>query len=530
MSTTVDALDVGASASPSAPDRADDHGRPWLPPGQLALLTGALGLGVFMNVLDSSIANVAIPTISGNLAVSADDGTFIITFFAVANAVSVPISGWLAKRFGEVRLFVVCTILFTLFSLMCGLSPTFDILLLFRALQGAAAGPMIPISLSLLLANYRKERQGFANGIWGMTAIVGPVAGPVLGGIITEDFRWNWIFFINVPFGIVVAALTWTLLRKRETKIVHEGVDLVGLTLLVIGLFCLQLFLDRGNDDGWFQSEFIIIMAVVAAFTLLLFVAWEATDKHPLVELRLYRNSSFTVASITMVLGYMAYFGGVVLFPLWLQTALPYRYNPEWAGYATASLGICGVFTSPIAGRLSDKYDVRLLVSFGLLTFAAVSFAISFGNIEMNFGRMFWLRVPWGIGMPFFFVPLTVLSFDGVAREDLASAASLFNFTRLEGLSIGTSISVALWDKREAFHDHHITSLVDPTNPGWHAFLHHAGTIGLDAEQSLGLLAAQIKDQAFMLSLNEIYWVSGWLFVALTALAWFSHPKKPGAR
>ncbi len=487
-------------------------------------LTAALGLGVFMNVLDASIANVSIPTISGDLAVSADNGTFIITSFAVANAVSVPISGWLARRFGEVRLFVICTLLFTLFSFTCGISPTFPILLASRVLQGAAAGPMIPISLSLLLSNYPQHRQGFANGIWGMTAVVGPVAGPVLGGVITDNFRWNWIFFINVPFGLICAAVTWLLLKDRETRISRRAVDFIGLALLVVGLFCLQIMLDRGNDAAWFQSGFIVTMALVAAFALTLFVAWESTERNPLVELRLFRNRNFTIAAITMVFGYMAYFGGVVVLPLWLQTALPNTYNPTWAGYATASIGILGIVASPLAGRLADQFDVRFLVSLGLLIFSAVSFSVAFANTDIDFGQIFWSRVPWGLGMPFFFIPLTVLSFRGVAPEDMAAAASLFNFVRLVALSAGTSISVALWDTREAFHAQTINSLVTASTPALQHYMAHAADLGFSVEQAWAVLSRQIRNQAFMISLNELYWAIGWMFLILTGIIWLSRP------
>ncbi|HEU0198295.1 MAG TPA: DHA2 family efflux MFS transporter permease subunit, partial [Nevskiaceae bacterium] len=394
-----------------------------LAPGPLLLLTTALGLGVFMNSLDTSIANVSIPTIAGDLAVSPDQGTWIITSFAVSNAVTVPISGWLAKRFGEVHLFVVCTLLFTLFSLTCGLSFDFPMLLVSRALQGAVSGPMIPISLSLLLNNYSRDRQGFANGIWGMTAIVGPVAGPVLGGIITDDFRWNWIFYINIPIGLACAAVTWLLLRERETKITRMPVDFIGLVLLIVGVFCLQVMLDKGNDEAWFASPLIITLGLGAALALALLLAWELTEKHPLIDLRLFRSRNFTVASISMTFGYMAYFSGVVLLPLWLQTALPNNYNATWAGFATASIGVFGAVTSPIAGRLCDKYDIRILVTVGMLIFAGVSFFVAFANTQINFANIFLPRIPWGIGMPFFFIPLTALCFSQIAREDTAAAA-----------------------------------------------------------------------------------------------------------
>ncbi|MDN5873543.1 MAG: DHA2 family efflux MFS transporter permease subunit, partial [Sinobacteraceae bacterium] len=430
---------------------------PWLPRGQLALLTLALGTAVFMNSLDVSIANVSIPTIAGDLAVSATQGTWIITSFAVSTAVAVPISGWLARRFGEVRLFVACTLLFTLFSLLCGLSVNFPMLLASRALQGAAAGPMIPVAQSLLLSNYQRSRQGFANGVWTMTAVIGPVAGPVLGGLITDNYRWNWIFYINVPFGIAAAAITWLTLRNRETEIAKLAMDKVGLALLVVGLFCMQVMLDKGNDEAWFQSSLIVTLALVAVFCLTLFIAWELTEENPLVELRLFKNRNFLVATITMTLAYMTYFGGVVLLPLWLQTALPYNYNATWAGFATASIGVFGVVFSPIAGRMADKYDLRVLVSFGMGLFALVSFVVAFAATDINFGKIFLLRLPWGIGMPFFFIPLTTLCFSTIAPRDMAAASGLFNFARLVGLSVGTSISVTLWDQRQALHDHHIT-------------------------------------------------------------------------
>lgn len=493
-----------------------------LPRGRLAAVTMSLALAVFMNVLDVSIANVSIPTIAGDLSVSPNQGTWVITSFAVSNAVAVPISGWLARTFGEVRLFVICTLLFTFFSFLCGSAPDFMVLLLARALQGAAAGPMIPLSQSLMLSNYPQERHGFANGIWGMTAVVGPVAGPILGGWITDDYSWHWIFYINVPIGILAALGTWLILRDRETQKVRQPIDYVGLSLLVIGVLCLQVMLDKGNDLAWFSSSFIVTLAVIAAFTLSLFVAWELTDKHPLVELRLFRQRNFTVATITMSFGYMAYFSGVVLLPLWLQTTL--NYDATWAGITTASLGIFGIVTSPIVGRFADKIDLRILVTFGMLLFSGLSFLMSDANTQISFWEMFLVRLPWGIGMPFFFIPLITLSLRGLPRDTLASASGLFNFMRLIALSIGTSLSVALWDTREAFHDHTITSSVTQTNPEIEPWLHRTRDLGLSTVQALGKLAHMIKVQAFMLSLNDVYWLVGWMFIALSVLVWWSRP------
>ncbi|MDN5873669.1 MAG: DHA2 family efflux MFS transporter permease subunit, partial [Sinobacteraceae bacterium] len=361
-------------------------------------------------------------------------------------------------------------------------------------------------------------------------------AGPVLGGLITDNYRWNWIFFINVPIGLVVAALVWLLLRDRESPIVREAMDYTGLALLAVGLFCLQVVLDKGNQDAWFQSPLIAGLAIVAALALALFLVWELTEEHPLVDLRIFSDRNFSIGCLTLVLGYMAYFSGVVLLPLWLQTALPYNYNATWAGYATSSIGICAFFASPIAGRLLDRHDPRLLMTVGVFIFAGVSFAVAFANTQIDFARVFLLRLPWGVGLTFFFTSLRMIAFSRIPRQNMAAAAGLYNFARLEALSIGTSFSIALWDHREALHDHHITSLVNPSNPALHGFLQRAAEAGLSLQQSWALLAHQIENQAFMIGLNDIYWLSGWLFLALLGLVWFSHPvrqrskPKPAAR
>lgn len=502
-----------------------DH--PPLPPGRLTLVTLLLALAVFMNVLDISIANVSIPTIAGYLGTSANQGTWIITSFAVCNAVAVPISGWLARRFGEVRLFVVCTLLFTLFSFLCGFSFSFPMLLAARALQGAAAGPMVPLSQSLLLANYPQHRRGFANGIWGMTAVVGPVAGPVLGGWITDGYSWHWIFYINVPIGIVAAFGTWLLLRSRETPMVHNPIDRVGLGLLIFGVACLQIMLDQGNDRAWFSSGYIVSLAIAAALGLSLFVAWELTGKHPLVDLKLFRRRNFTVATIAMTFGFMAYFNGVVLLPLWLQSDL--GYDSTWAGLATASLGVLGVVFSPLVGRLTDKFDARIIVTFGMVIFAVLSFLKADANTNIDFQRIVLTRLPWGIGMSCFFIPLITLSMSGLRGSEVAAASGLFNFVRLLALSVGTSISVSLWDAREAFHDQVLSSAVRDNSPILRQWLAAAQQRGVESVRALGELALHIKQQSFMLALNDMYWLSGLLFVALSALIWMSRPQGTGA-
>lgn len=494
-----------------------------LPPGALVLVTLSLALAVFMNVLDVSIANVSIPTMAGDLGVSTSQGTWVITSFAVANAIAVPVSGWMAKRVGEVKLFFWCTILFTLFSFLCGVSGSFVMLLIMRAAQGVVAGPMIPLSQSLLLANYPPEKRGFANGIWGMTAVVGPVAGPILGGWITDNASWSWIFYINVPVGIFSAIGTWLILRNRETEIQRLPIDLVGLALLIVGVGALQIMLDKGNDEAWFQSQFITTLAIVSFVFLSFFVVWELTDDNPVVDLKLFARRNFTVATLCVTFGFMTYFSGVVLLPLWLQNEQ--GYTPTWAGITTASLGLMGVIFSPIVGRLTDKIDIRVIVTFGMLLFAGLSFLKADANTQISFQQLFLTRLPWGIGLACFFIPLITLSLTGLPASKVASASGLFNFMRLIALSFGTSLSVTLWDRRQAYHDHVLsahTSLSDPLTQQW---LARAQDQGLSEAQSYGALAQRISEQSFMLGLNEMYFLAGCIFIGLTVLVWLSRPK-----
>ncbi|HET8700232.1 MAG TPA: DHA2 family efflux MFS transporter permease subunit [Nitrococcus sp.] len=499
-----------------------------LSPVHLVVITFALALAVFMNVLDVSIANVSIPTIAGDLAVSPNQGTWIITVFAVANAVSVPISGWLARQVGEVRLFVISTLLFTLFSWLCGMAFSFSMLLLSRALQGAAAGPMIPLSQSLLLACYPRDMRGFANGVWGMTAVVGPVAGPILGGWITDNINWSWIFYINVPVGLAAATLSWVMLRTRETAIRRQSIDAIGLILLIIGVGALQVMLDQGNDKAWFQSSYIVTLTIIAAVVLSFFVVWELTAERPIVDLSLFRDRNFAIATTALAFGYMAFFTAIVILPLWLQTQL--GYTAAWAGLATSSLGILGIIASPISGRLADKIDPRILVTVGFVLFAGVSFYTSGFNDNVTFWQLFLPRLPWGVGTALFFIPLITLAFSRLPVSEVASASGVFNFVRLLALGFGTSISITLWDHRASFHDHRLTSYVSEYNPLTQQWLEQAHQVGLGGRAGAAKLTQVISEQAFMLATNDVFYFSGWVFLGLIVLIWFARPVGNGKK
>lgn len=487
---------------------------------RLVLLTVGVSLGLFMNVLDTSIANVAIPTIAGNLAVSANEGTWVITSFAVSLAIALPLTGWLGKRFGEVRLFLVATLLFSLFSLLCGLSTSLPMLVVCRVLQGAVAGPMIPLSQSLLQVNYPPEKQGTALSIWGMIAVVAPVVGPILGGVVTDDYSWPWVFFINVPIGLIAVAITAFVLRGRETERERLPMDKVGLGLLIVGVASLQIMLDKGNQLAWFSSSTICWLAAIAAVGLSFFVAWELTETNPVVDLTLFRRRNFTVATLAISLGYMAFFGNIIIFPLWLQTEM--GYTATWAGVAAAPLGLLAVFVAPTVGGLMRRFDPRLLVTIAFAVFAGVSFWVSGYATNVDLAQLMIPRLVFGIGMPLFFIPLIAMSISGLPPERIAGASGLFNFMRMLAGGFGASVSVAIWDQRQALHDARLSAVAGVHGTFTNEAFNRLGELGLGARASLADLAHVISQQSFMLATNDFFWLSGWVFLGLLGLVWFA--------
>ncbi|MEB2506605.1 DHA2 family efflux MFS transporter permease subunit, partial [Burkholderia anthinoferrum] len=341
---------------------------PPLQGGQLILGTIAVSLAVFMNVLDTSIANVAIPTISGDLGVSSDQGTWVITSFAVANAISVPLTGWLTDRFGQVRLFLASIILFVISSWMCGLSPNLPFLLGSRVLQGAVAGPMIPLSQALLLSSYPRAKAPMALALWAMTTLIAPVAGPILGGWISDNYSWPWIFYVNIPVGVAAAAATWMIYRNRESAVRRAPIDGVGLALLVVWVGSLQIMLDKGKDLDWFASTTIIVLALTAVIAFAFFVIWELTAEHPVVDLSLFRIRNFTGGTVALSIGYGLYFGNLVLLPLWLQTQIGYTATD--AGLVMAPVGLFAILLSPLTGKYLPRTDPRFISTASFLTFA----------------------------------------------------------------------------------------------------------------------------------------------------------------
>ncbi|GAA4503369.1 DHA2 family efflux MFS transporter permease subunit [Pseudaeromonas paramecii] len=490
--------------------------------GALALLTLALAMATFMQVLDTTIANVAIPTIAGNLGASSSQGTWVITSFGVANAISLPLTGWLAKRVGEVKLFLWSITLFVLASWLCGLSSSLELLILFRVIQGAVAGPIVPLSQSLLLSNYPPQKRSLALSLWSMTVIVAPIFGPILGGWISDNYHWGWIFFINVPVGILVFSLSRRLLKDRETATERKPIDGVGLMLLVLGIGALQLMLDRGKELDWFSSTEVITLAVVAVMGISLLIAWALTDENPIVDLSLFKHRNFAIGVGCISLAYLLYFGTVVLLPQLLQSYL--GYTATWAGIASAVVGILPVFLSPIIGKNAHRLDMRMLVTISFLVYAACFYARTQFTVQMDIWAVVWPQFWQGVAVACFFMPLTAIAFAGLKPHQLASAASLSNFLRTLSGSVGTSLISALWDRREAVHHETLTQAINGYNPVSVQAMDTLQGLGMSQAQSGAYLAQEITRQTHVMGSNEIFALSACLFIVMTAVVWLAKP------
>ena len=516
-STVESTRDAAAEAkTPPAPVRLS---------GAAFLIVGmGLALANFMAVLDTSIANVSVPNIAGGLAVSPDEGTWVITSYGVAEAITVPLTGWLAARFGTVRVFITAICLFALFSALCGLAPSLGALVLFRVCQGLCGGPMIPLSQTLLLRVFPKEQAGQAIGLWSMTTVVAPIAGPLLGGFLSDNYGWQWVFYVNIPIAAVAGFLAFRNLAPYETKTRPAPVDTVGLGLLVVWVSCLQIALDKGKELDWFSSSFIVTLIATAVVGFAAFLIWELTSDHPIVNLRVFRHRSFSTAVGIMCFSYAAFFASGVLVPLWLQTDL--GYTATQAGRVTAFNGVLAIVFSPIVGKIVGRVDARVLIFGGLVWLAAVFWSRTWINTDVTYWQLVLPQVLVGAGIPFFFIPLMSLGTGGLPPDEVASGASLISFTRTTAGAFAVSLVTTSWaDRGSADRVQILGSAANQAES-----VARMQQPGMDPGAALGQFEALVQTQAVMLATNEIFQVIACLFLMSALIVWIAPRPPKGAK
>jgi len=440
----------------------------------------------------------------------------------VANAIAVPLTGWLSQRFGQVRLFVGSVLLFVIASLLCGLAPSMPVLIGLRALQGFVAGPMIPLSQSLLLSSYPKALAGTAMAMWAMTTLVAPVMGPLLGGWITDNISWPWIFYINIPVGMLAAGASWAIYRTRESQVRKLPIDAVGLALLVVWVGSMQIMLDLGKEMDWFHSGLIVTLGITAVVGFIVFVVWELTDDHPVVDIRLFGRRNFWGGTVATSVAYGLFFGNVVLLPLWLQQYM--GYTATEAGMVTAPVGLLALVFSPLVGKTITKVDPRRYATFAFLVFGLVLWMRSHFNTQADMATILVPTVIQGIAMAFFFIPLVTITLSGISPDRIPSASGLTNFVRITAGAIGTSVVTTVWENRAALHHAQLSELVSQGSPAALSALQGFQALGMTPDQALAQINRLTDQQAFMLAANDVFYVSAALFMVLIPLVWVTRP------
>ena len=489
-------------------------------PPNLALATIGLALASFMQVLDTTIANVSLPTISGNLGASANQATWVITSFAVSNAIALPLTGFLTRRYGERKLFMWSTLAFVIASFLCGIANSMGLLVLARALQGFVAGPMYPVTQALLISIYPPQKRGQAIALLAMVTVVAPIAGPILGGWITDNYSWEWIFFINIPIGIFASTVVGAQLKGRPERLEKPKMDYMGLATLVLGVGALQVMLDLGNDEDWFNSTKIVVLAIVAAISLAVFVIWELTDRDPIVNLKLFRHRNFSAGTAAMVVAYAAFFSVGILVPLWLQRNL--GYTAIWAGFATAPIGILPVLLTPFVGKYANRFDLRVLASFAFVAMSLTSFARSHFNLDVDFRHVAMVQLFQGLGVALFFMPVLTILLSDLEPHEIAAGSGLATFMRTLGGSFAASLTTYAWTQRSAIHHAQMAERISAYDPTALAAVQQYG--GGDQLHGAAYLNYIIGNQAAQIGFNEIFHLLGIIFLVVILFVWVAKP------
>jgi MFS transporter, DHA2 family, multidrug resistance protein len=512
----------------------------WQPKVNPWVIGVTVSMAAFLEVLDTSIANVALPYIAGNLGASYDDSTWVLTSYLAANAIVLPISGWLAEVIGRKRYFIASLVIFTVSSLLCGFAPSLPMLLLFRAVQGVGGGGLQPMAQAILNDTFPPEKRGLAFALYGITAVLAPTVGPMLGGWITDNYSWRWIFFIKIPVAALALYLTFKLVEDPPfLKRLKRGgirVDYFGIAMLSLGVGALQVLLDKGQEDDWFGSHFIVTLVITAAVCLTALVVWEWFRKEPIIDVRLFKNFNFAASNLMMFMMGVMLFSTLVMIPEFLQTLV--GYTAELAGLVLSASGFVLLLMMPIVGRLTTKVQSRYLIAAGWCALAIGLYYSAYRtDLLISFRFAMWLRVAQVIGIGFLFVPITMAGYTGIPAEKGNSVSGIINFMRNMGSSIGTSIVTTMLARRAQYHQQILVGHLTPDTAEFRNTFNalaekiaHFGLAPHDARlQATARIYEQLNLQAHTLAYLDTFWVLAVISAVMFILAFFLKKNDPGA-
>lgn len=504
------------------------------PDGRKWVVALTVIIPTFIEVMDTSVVNVSLPHIQGSLNAGVDEVTWVLTSYLVSNAVIIPITGWLASIFGRRNYLLFSIVVFTVSSVLCGAAPSLKVLVIARVLQGLGGGGLQPLSQAILLETFPVREHGVAMAVFGMGVVFAPILGPVLGGFITDNWSWRWVFYINVPLGFLAVFMTVLTIhdppyiRARTVRIDHWG-----LALLTVGLGCLQVVLDKGEREDWFESDFIVTLTVIAAVALTTFILVELRVAHPVVNLRVFKDSTFAAGNVIMFMGYFCLLGSIVLLPLYLQNLM--GYTALWAGLVLGPGGLASLMIMPVAGMLM-KRGVRpnRLLAVGLVLAAVSLTLMSRFNLQADFFSAAWPRIVQALGMGLFFVPLSAATYVNIPREQMGNATGIFNLLRNLGGSFGVAFSTTVLSQRSQWHQNMLVDRLTPFDKPFHMAVDKmlALTGGdpssfHDRTVALAGVYRETLRHAAMMAFNDTFWLFAWFTAALVPLTFVMRgPKK----
>jgi DHA2 family multidrug resistance protein len=513
----------------------------WKPSFNPWLIAVAVAMGAFMEVLDTSIANVALPHLAGDLGASNDESTWVLTSYLVSNAVVLPMSGWLASAFGRKRFFLLCIFMFTVTSLLCGIAPSLPILILFRVIQGAGGGGLQPMAQAILADTFPPEKRGLAFALYGITAVMAPTIGPTLGGFLTDNYSWRWIFYINLPVGLLTFFLVLRMVEDPPYLHARRNagirVDYIGIALLTLAVGALQVVLDKGQEEDWFGSQFIVTLVAISAVCFIALVVWEWRHQSPIVDVRMFKNLNFTAASLMMFSLGILLFSSLVLMPQFLQTLM--GYTAESAGLVLSGASLLILFEMPIVGQLTTKIPAKYIMAFGWLCLAlGMYYSTTQLDLLISFSAASRLRIVQSFGLGFLFVPISLVAYIGIPAEKGNSVSGLINFMRNIGSGVGTSLVTTLLARRAQFHQSALSYHATNADPGFRNQLSglanqfvHTGSSVPDAQvQAYARTYRAVQVQSLTLAYIDTYMVLALAAALMFVLAFFARRNDLGSR